>query len=179
VEDFFFLPQQPYLQVGTLRSQLIYPSAQSSLSDEELLEILEQVHLPQLAERAGGLDAVRDWEKILSVGEQQRLAFGRVLVHEPRIVILDEATSALDSGNEASLYRRLRDSGATLISIAHRAAVLRHHTHVLHLLGDGVWEVHEACGYQFDAGLDEDPAASTGDKGAGGQCRQVPADLKD
>jgi putative ATP-binding cassette transporter len=150
VEDFFFLPQQPYLQSGSLRSQLIYPSERSCLSDEQLLGILEQVHLPRLAERVGGLDAVRDWEKLLSVGEQQRLAFGRVLVHEPSIVILDEATSALDSGNEASLYRRLRDSGATLISIAHRAAVLRHHTQVLRLMGEGVWEVHEASGYQFD-----------------------------
>jgi putative ATP-binding cassette transporter len=150
LEDFFFLPQQPYLQSGTLRSQLIYPSAQSSLSDEQLLEILDQVHLPHLAERVGGLDAVHDWEKLLSVGEQQRLAFGRVLVHEPSIVILDEATSALDSGNEASLYGRLRDSGTTLISIAHRAAVLRHHTHVLRLLGEGAWEMHEAGAYQFD-----------------------------
>lgn len=149
-EDFFFLPQQPYLQHGTLRSQLIYPSAQASLGDEELLAILEQVHLPQLAERVGGLDAVQDWEKLLSVGEQQRLAFGRVLVHKPDIVILDEATSALDSGNEASLYGRLREGGTTLISIAHRAAVLRHHTHVLRLLGDGAWEVHDAKAYQFD-----------------------------
>jgi putative ATP-binding cassette transporter len=150
LEDFFFLPQQPYLQSGTLRSQLIYPSAQSGLSDEQLLDILEQVHLPRLAERVGGLDAVQDWEKLLSVGEQQRLAFGRVLVHAPGIVILDEATSALDSANEASLYGRLRANGTTLISIAHRAAVLRHHTHVLHLTGEGAWEVHEASGYQFD-----------------------------
>lgn len=149
-EDFFFLPQQPYLQAGTLRSQLIYPSAQSALSDEQLLQILEEVHLPRLAERVGGLDAVQDWEKLLSVGEQQRLAFGRVLVHEPSIVILDEATSALDSGNEASLYARLRGSGTTLISIAHRAAVLRHHTHVLQLMGEGAWELREAGGYEFD-----------------------------
>jgi putative ATP-binding cassette transporter len=150
LEDFFFLPQQPYLQPGTLRSQLIYPSAQSSLSDEQLLGILEQVHLPQLAERVGGLNAVQDWEKLLSVGEQQRLAFGRVLVHQPGIVILDEATSALDSGNEASLYERLRDSGTTLISIAHRAEVLRHHTHVLRLMGEGAWEVQEASVCRFD-----------------------------
>jgi putative ATP-binding cassette transporter len=162
LEEFFFLPQQPYLQAGTLRSQLIYPSAQSSLSDEQLLEILEQVHLPLLAGRVGGLDAVRDWDKLLSVGEQQRLAFGRVLVHEPSIVILDEATSALDSGNEASLYARLRDSGITLISIAHRAAVLRHHTHVLRLMGEGAWEVHEASAYQFDG-----QAAQLGDGGPG------------
>lgn len=151
LEDFFFLPQQPYLQSGTLRSQLIYPSAQSDVGDEQLLEILQQVHLPHLAERMGGLDAVRDWEKLLSVGEQQRLAFARVLVHAPRIVILDEATSALDSGNESSLYARLRDSGATLISIAHRPAVLRYHTHVLQLMGDGAWKLHDASDYQFDA----------------------------
>jgi len=160
LEEFFFLPQQPYLQHGTLRSQLIYPSAHSDLSDAQLLAILEQVHLPQLAERVGGLEAVQDWEKLLSVGEQQRLAFGRVLVHAPRIVILDEATSALDSGNEASLYARLRDSGATLISIAHRPAVLRHHTHVLHLMGEGAWEVHEAGGFQFDAAPDEGDATA-------------------
>jgi putative ATP-binding cassette transporter len=150
LEAFFFLPQKPYLQAGSLRSQLIYPSADTRLSDEQLLDILEQVHLPQLADRVGGLDAVNDWEKLLSVGEQQRLAFGRVLVHKPGIVILDEATSALDSANEASLYERLRASGATLISIAHRAAVLRHHTHVLHLAGEGAWEVVEASAYRFD-----------------------------
>jgi putative ATP-binding cassette transporter len=150
LEEFFFLPQQPYLQAGTLRSQLLYPSAHSSLDDEALLAILEQVHLPRLAERVGGLDAVHDWEKLLSVGEQQRLAFARVLVHRPKIVILDEATSALDAGNEAALYARLRESGATLISIAHRAAVLRHHTHVLRLMGEGAWELQDAGGYQFD-----------------------------
>ncbi|MCS0808462.1 ABC transporter ATP-binding protein/permease [Massilia agilis] len=164
MEDFFFLPQQPYLQLGTLRSQLIYPSARSHLSDDELLEILDQVHLPRLADQVGGLDAVRDWEKLLSVGEQQRLAFGRVLVHQPSIIILDEATSALDSGNEASLYGRLRASGATLISIAHRAAVLRHHTHVLRFLGDGAWQVHDARGYQFDEPFDATAVATPVDQ---------------
>ena len=154
LDSCFFLPQQPYLQAGTLRSQLLYPSTESQLNDAHLddtrlLEILKQVHLPRLAERVGGLDAVQDWEKLLSVGEQQRLAFARVLVHAPKVVILDEATSALDSGNEASLYARLRESGTTLISIAHRPAVLRHHTHVLHLMGDGAWELHEAGTYQF------------------------------
>jgi putative ATP-binding cassette transporter len=174
MEDFFFLPQQPYLQSGTLRSQLIYPSAQSSLSDEQLLGILEQVHLPCLAERVGGLDAVNDWEKVLSVGEQQRLAFGRVFVHKPSIVILDEATSALDSGNEASLYGRLRDSGITLISVAHRAAVLRHHTHVLRLMGEGAWELHEASGYQFDGPVAA-PRSSGGDTQPGPPPRKVAA----
>ena len=166
--EVFFLPQQPYMQVGTLRSQLIYPSAASSLNDERLLEILGEVHMAELAVRVGGLDAVHDWEKLLSVGEQQRLAFGRVLVRQPSIVILDEATSALDSSNEASLYERLRGSGTTLVSIAHRAGVLRHHTHVLRLLGEGAWELHEASGYQFDA-----PVSGEADKPQG--LSQTPA----
>lgn len=151
LEDFFFLPQQPYLQMSSLRSQLIYPSVNSKLSDNQLLEILSRVYLPQLSERVGGLSAVHDWEKLLSVGEQQRIAFARILVHAPSIVILDEATSALDSANESALYARLRESGMTLISIAHRPAVLQYHTHVLQLLGDGAWELHEASNYQFDS----------------------------
>jgi putative ATP-binding cassette transporter len=150
LEKVFFLPQRPYLQHGTLRSQLIYPNKETPLDDERLLQILDEVRLEALANRVGGLDAVQDWEKLLSVGEQQRLAFARVLVRKPEVVILDEATSALDSASEAALYQRLRDSGATLISVAHRAAVLRYHTQVLKLTGEGAWELHEAEGFAFD-----------------------------
>ena len=150
LEDVFFLPQRPYMQIDTLRSQIIYPSTQTTLSDERLLELLQEVHLELLAERVGGLDASQDWEKHLSVGEQQRLAFARVLAREPSIVILDEATSALDSANENALYERLRASGTTLISIAHRPAVLKHHTHVLELQGEGAWQLHAAANFSFD-----------------------------
>ena len=146
----FFLPQRPYMQIDTLRSQIIYPSTQTTLSDERLLELLQEVHLELLAERVGGLDASQDWEKHLSVGEQQRLAFARVLAREPSIVILDEATSALDSANENALYERLRASGTTLISIAHRPAVLKHHTHVLELQGEGAWQLHAAADFSVD-----------------------------
>ena len=150
MDDMFFLPQRPYLQFGTLRSQLIYPNVETSLSDERLLEIMDEVHLQGLADRVGGLDAEQDWEKWLSVGEQQRLAFARVLVRQPRIVILDEATSALDAANEAALYQRLKDSQTTLISIAHRPAVLAYHTQVLQLKGGGEWALHQAADYDFD-----------------------------
>lgn len=138
-EDVFFLPQRPYLQTGTLRSQLIYPSPQSTLEDEALLKILDEVQLRHLAEGDGGLDRVRDWEKVLSGGEQQRLAFARLLVHAPRLAILDEATSALDDANQKRLYERLRERGTTLVSIAHRAAVAGFHRHVLKLTGGGRW----------------------------------------
>ena len=138
-EDVFFLPQKPYLQAGSLRSQLVYPSKQSPVDDEALLKILDEVQLRHLAEGDSGLDRVQDWEKLLSGGEQQRLAFARLLVHEPRLAILDEATSALDDANQKRLYERLRQRGTTLVSIAHRAAVAGFHRHVLKLTGGGRW----------------------------------------
>lgn len=150
INEVFFLPQRPYLQNGSLRSQLIYPATHTRLDDAALTKLLDDVQLPELAERVGGLDAVQDWEKLLSIGEQQRLAFARVLVHNPRMAILDEATSALDSRNEAALYQRLRDAGTTLVSIAHRSGVLRFHQRVLKLTGGGRWELHRAKGYKFD-----------------------------
>ncbi len=160
----FFLPQRPYMQHESLRSQIIYPSRSTTLDDAALAQLLDQVQLSTLLERVGGLDAVEDWEKLLSVGEQQRLAFARVLVHRPAMVILDEATSALDSANEAALYQRLRASGATLVSIAHRSAVLAHHTHVLQLHGGGGWQLHAAEGFDFNAAQEAAPLqGSTGE----------------
>ena len=152
VADSMFLPQRPYMQVGSLRSQLLYPHFDRAVDDAILLQALQEVNLPELAERSGGLDAEVDWAKTLSLGEQQRLAMARVLIARPRFVILDEATSALDAANEARLYRRLLDMEATLISIAHREAVLDHHTHVLELTGGGAWALHEAEAFAFDDG---------------------------
>ncbi len=162
LEDVFFLPQRPYLQHGTLRSQMIYPDTRTELDDDALRAILAEVCLPELADRVGGLDAVQDWEKLLSMGEQQRLAFARVLVRRPRMAILDEATSALDSGNERRLYERLCRDGIALVSIAHRRGVLRHHSHVLELKGNGEWALHPADRYDFDAaeaGAEAEPPA--------------------
>ena len=161
----FFLPQRPYMQRESLRSQIIYPSRSTTLDDAALAQILQDVHLGNLLERVGGLDAVEDWEKLLSVGEQQRLAFARVLVHRPAMVILDEATSALDSANEAALYQRLRESGATLVSIAHRSAVLAHHTHVLQLHGGGSWQLHAAEGFDFNAAQEAAPPQGSAGEG--------------
>ena len=164
LDEMFFLPQRPYMQVGSLRSQLLYPGTPSGgekVDDARLKEILDEVQLSELVGRVGSLDSQQDWEKLLSMGEQQRLAFARVLVRMPKLVILDEATSALDSRNEAKLYRRMQDAGVTVISIAHRPAVLRYHTHVLHLSGGGVWALAEAADYKFDNDGEEE-----GDKGA-------------
>ena len=99
------------------------------------------MQLRHLAEGEAGLDRSEDWEKLLSGGEQQRLAFARLLVHAPRVAILDEATSALDDANQKRLYERLRERGTTLISIAHRAAVAGFHRRVLQLTGGGRWKL--------------------------------------
>ena len=149
MQDVFFLPQRPYMQIGSLRSQLTYPATSTNCTDDRLLALLREAELPLLAEQMGGLDAVHDWEKLLSTGEQQRMAFARVLVRAPRVAILDEATSALDSATETLLYERLSASGVTLVSVAHRAAVLRFHTQVLELAGDGDWQLRDAQEYRF------------------------------
>ena len=127
--------------IGSLRRQLLYPSDRKDVADGELLEVLKTVNLEDLADRFGGLETEADWGKILSLGEQQRVAFARVLLAKPSFVILDEATSALDSKNEERLYQKLMDSGATLISVSHRLNILQFHTHVLELGGDGSWKL--------------------------------------
>ena len=148
-EDILFLPQQPYMILGTLRSQLLYPNQERPVPDAELLRLLDRVNLPDLAERFGGLDEEKDWEKVLSIGEQQRLAFARVLLTRPRYAILDEATSALDVANEESLYRQLAASQTTLVSVGHRSTIVKYHKQVLELCGDGEWQIHPAEGYDF------------------------------
>jgi putative ATP-binding cassette transporter len=149
LDEILFLPQKPYMLLGSLRSQLLYPKQGGAIPDAELLGLLVKVNLPDLAERFGGLDVDVDWEKVLSIGEQQRLAFARVLLTRPRYVILDEATSALDSANEEALYTQLAASGTTLVSVAHRSTILKFHKQVLALTGDGGWQCHPAEGYRF------------------------------
>lgn len=91
--EMMFLPQWPYMRQGTLRSQLLYPQLEREIADEALLELLASVNLLDTMAQFGGLDAELDWSKVLSVGEQQRVAFARVLLHAPRYALLDEAIS--------------------------------------------------------------------------------------
>lgn len=149
-EDMLFVPQQPYMILGTLRAQLLYAYAKRLIKDKELMKLLETVNLPDLAERSGGLDAELDWEKTLSIGEQQRLAFARVLLSRPKYAMLDEATSALDVANENTLYGLLAETETTLVSIGHRASILKYHKQVLELDGKGAWALHSAEGYRFN-----------------------------
>ncbi|HSG22562.1 MAG TPA: ATP-binding cassette domain-containing protein, partial [Azonexus sp.] len=147
--EMLFLPQRPYMLLSSLRSQLLYPHLDMKISDEKLQQLLERVNLPELVARFGGLEAELDWAKVLSVGEQQRVAFARVLLAAPRYVILDEATSALDIANEDSLYQQLADSETTMVSVGHRPSILKYHPQVLELTGEGGWQLYAAADYQF------------------------------
>ena len=150
-DEILFLPQHPYMAVGSLRNQLLYPNNHDrQISDEELLLLLEMFNLPHIVGRFGGLDAELDWGKVLSVGEQQRLAIGRVLLAKPRYAMLDEATSALDIGNEEGLYLQLAGMPTTLVSVSHRPTLLKYHHQVLELPGDGRWQLHPTRNYRFD-----------------------------
>jgi putative ATP-binding cassette transporter len=136
-----FLPQKPYLPLGTLRSSLCYPSIPAQ-TDDQAAAVLRRCHLGHLVAR---LDEEDDWTRILSLGEQQRLAIGRVLMNRPRVVFLDEASSAMDEGLEHAMYRLLREAlpAATLVSIGHRSSLLGFHTRELELLGEGKWRLQE------------------------------------
>ena len=181
-DEVYFLPQRPYCTVGTLRDQLLYPSLDAfsevasndgsatekdhiqtskshrlkeSITNDDLLEVLEKVDLLDVAARAGdgdpvkGLQAVLDWSNMLSLGEQQRLAFGRLLVNRPRLVVLDEASSALDMVAEARMYSllqgmakktlskdgKLSAPGMTYISVGHRPSLIAYHDKRLRLDG--------------------------------------------
>lgn len=143
-EDSMFLPQRPYMILSNLRSQLLYPRGRQHLSDTELQTILEQVSLPDLLEKHGGLDAVRDWAKVLSLGEQQRIAFARVLISGAKYVFLDEATSAMDIPTEAAVYAQLRKAGTTYVSVGHRETILHFHDQALCLYPGGRYRLMSA-----------------------------------
>ena len=148
--ELLFIPQKPYMLLGTLREQLCYPAEEDRFSDDQLKAVLEEVKLDQMIERYPNLDVKQDWPRILSLGEQQRLAFGRLLLNAPRFVVLDEATSALDVKLEKHLYKLLKDRDLAVISVGHRHTLIEFHDSVLQLVGDGSWRLIPSASYDFD-----------------------------
>ncbi|XP_043702229.1 ABC transporter D family member 2, chloroplastic [Telopea speciosissima] len=162
--DIFFLPQKPYMVLGTLRQQLLYPtwnvdsvpsSKNTKFTDslpflmqapnlkdvvkmpkpnvDDLIRVLEDVRLGYILSRFNGLDSTNEWSSVLSLGEQQRLAFARLLLSKPKLVLLDESTSALDEDNEVHLYEQIEAAGITYISIGHRRTLYNYHNRILHI----------------------------------------------
>jgi vitamin B12/bleomycin/antimicrobial peptide transport system ATP-binding/permease protein len=147
LKDMLFLPQKPYMSLGTLRQQMLYPHVDTQVTDEELSAILQKVELGDLPAKVGGFETELDWSEFLSVGEQQRLAFARILVHKPSYAVLDEATSGLDVANEERLYRELQSSGTNFISVGHRTTLTAYHENVLEITPGGSWKVVPAKDY--------------------------------
>jgi putative ATP-binding cassette transporter len=144
-----FLPQKPYMILGTLRDQLIYPQIDLEVDDGILDRVLRQVNLPDLADRFGGFEVEKDWSEVLSLGEQQRLAFARILINKPRYAMLDEATSALDIKNEENLYRHLLGTNTTFVSVGHRPTLMKYHQLHLKISEGEEWEIERIAHEDF------------------------------
>jgi putative ATP-binding cassette transporter len=130
------LPQRPYFPVGSLKAAIVYPAEASAFSSDQVRDVLIAVGLPQLASR---LEEDAHWNRILSLGEQQRLGLARALLHAPQYLFLDEATASLDEASEAALYRLLEERlpATTIVSIGHRSTLKAFHQRNVVLTRDG------------------------------------------
>lgn len=140
LSDMMFLPQRPYMIAGSLREQLCYPQP-GTVAEERLLAILTLINLESLPQRIGGFDVHVKWEDILSLGEQQQIAFARLLFNRPSYAFLDEATSALDARKEEVLYRSVTSARISVVSVGDRLRLPRYHQTVIELLGNGGWRL--------------------------------------
>ena len=147
--ELLFIPQKPYMTLGTLREQLCYPQPPDPalFSDDHLRSVLELVNLAALVQRYPDFNVKQDWPRLLSLGEQQRLAFARLLLNSPRYVVLDEATSAVDVKTERHLYNLLAERNIAFISVGHRPTLTAFHDNVLELDGSGSWRLIPAGDY--------------------------------
>ncbi|XP_063532468.1 ATP-binding cassette sub-family D member 3 isoform X2 [Cydia strobilella] len=144
----FYVPQRPYMTLGTLRDQVIYPQTRDEMvrrgrTDAQLNRFLEIVQLAYLTSREGGWDAVEDWMDVLSGGEKQRIAMARLFYHEPQFAILDECTSAVSVDVEGQMYQYCREMGISLFTVSHRKSLWKHHDHYLQMDGRGGYVFEE------------------------------------
>jgi vitamin B12/bleomycin/antimicrobial peptide transport system ATP-binding/permease protein len=130
------LPQRPYFPIGSLHGAIAYPGDTKTFSTEQVREALMMVGLPKLAER---LQEEAHWNRMLSLGEQQRLGLARALLHKPNYLFLDEATASLDEPSEAALYSLLTEKlpDTTIVSIGHRSTLEAFHERNISMVREG------------------------------------------
>lgn len=146
--NLYYVPQKPYLALGTLRDQVIYPDTFEELqkkgkSDKDLMQLMTLVELENIVTREGGWDKVADWADVLSGGEKQRIAMARLYYHKPQFAILDECTSAVSIDVEGKMYKYCKEVGITLFTISHRTTLWKFHEYVLRFDGKGNVEFKE------------------------------------
>ena len=127
---------------GSLRDQLLYPYPDRAVPDEKIRKVVADVNLSDVFDRVDDdLDRVLDWSNVLSLGEQQLVAFARLFLRKPQFAFLDEATSALDEEYQEDLYQRIKDSGISFIRVGHRSTLIPYHDRLLQLDRAGSWEI--------------------------------------
>ncbi|XP_052355234.1 ATP-binding cassette sub-family D member 3a [Oncorhynchus keta] len=141
----FYVPQRPYMTLGSLRDQMIYPDTyeeqkRKGISDQVLKEYLDNVQLGHILDREGTWDTVQDWMDVLSGGEKQRMAMARLFYHKPQFAILDECTSAVSVDVEDFIYSHCRTVGISLFTVSHRKSLWKHHEYYLHMDGRGNYD---------------------------------------
>ncbi len=140
-EECLFIPQRPYLVLGTLRNQLLYGSKYSGYTDKELISTLAKVGLENAVDRAKGLDKICDWSNLLSSGEQQQLQFARMLIQKPKYIFLDEATTSIDKKREKELYKLIQNQCKAWVSVGYYESMSTYHSSFLELLPEGEYNV--------------------------------------